>query len=371
VPTKRDYYEVLNVTRNASPEELRRAYRKLAKEYHPDINKEQGAEERFKEINEAYAVLSDDERRAAYDRFGHSGVQGLPNDFGFGFADIFEEFFGFSHGGRRNRRAPRRGADLRYDLTLEFDEAMAGVEKTVTFSRQEVCGTCKGSGAEPGTSPVRCTTCNGTGEVRQVRQTFLGSMVNVGTCPRCGGAGETIASPCKVCSGSGLVRNRVERVVPVPAGVDEGTQVRLAGEGEPGINGGPHGNLYIVVHVKPHRFFRRRGDDILLDVNINVAQATLGAHIAVPTIEGEEALQIDPGTQPGKVLRMRGKGVPHLQRGGRGDQLVIVSVHIPQSLDGEQRELFQRLGETMGNGVMPQEKGFLERLKEFLGGPAE
>jgi molecular chaperone DnaJ len=367
--TKRDYYETLGVGRNASADDLRRAYRRLAKQYHPDVNKDDSASDRFKEINEAYAILSDDERRAAYDRFGHSGVQGYATDFGF--ADIFEEFFGFATGGRRSRRAPRRGADLRYDLTLEFEEAMTGVEKRIDFSRQEVCSACQGSGAEPGTSPVRCATCNGAGEVRQVRQTFLGSMVNVGTCPTCSGSGETIATPCRACGGRGLVRNRVERVVPIPPGVDEGTQVRLAGEGEPGANGGPHGNLYIVVHVKPHRYFRRRGDDILLDVGINVAQATLGARITVPTIDGEETVSITAGTQPGKVLRLRGKGAPHLQRGGRGDQMVILSVDIPRSLSADQKELFERLGETMGNGVVPQERGFLDRLKDLLGGAPE
>jgi molecular chaperone DnaJ len=369
MPVKRDYYEVLEVPRNASAEELRRAYRRLAKQFHPDVNKDGDSEERFKEINEAYAVLSDDERRASYDRFGHTGVQGLPTDFGF--ADIFEEFFGFASGGRRSRRAPRRGADLRYDLTLEFLEAVAGVERTVEFTRQEVCPACRGNGAEPGTTPVRCQTCQGSGEVRQVRQTFLGSMVNVATCPTCGGAGEIVATPCRTCGGRGQVRNSVQRVVPIPAGVDEGTQVRLAGEGEPGVNGGPHGNLYIVVHVRPHKFFRRRGDDVLLDVAVNVAQATLGARITVPTVEGDEPVQIPAGTQPGKVLRLKSKGVPHLQRGGRGDQLVVVSIEIPRSLNAEQRQLFEKLGATMGNAATPQERGFLDRLKELLGGTAE
>jgi molecular chaperone DnaJ len=369
--TKRDYYEVLEVGRSASPDELRRAYRRLAKQFHPDVNKDHGSEERFKEINEAYAVLSDDERRASYDRFGHSGVQGLPTDFGYGFADIFEEFFGFGSGTRRSRRSPRRGTDLRYDLTLDFLEAVAGVEKTIEFSRQEVCAECKGSGAEPGTSPVRCKTCNGAGEVRQVRQTFLGSMVNVSTCPACGGSGETIASACRACSGRGLVRRTVQRIVPIPAGVDEGTQVRLAGEGEPGVNGGPHGNLYIVVHVRPHAYFRRRGDDVLLDVEVNVAQATLGARITVPTVDGEEGLVIPAGTQPGKVIRLKGKGIPRLQRGGRGDELVVISVAIPRSLSSEQRDLFEKLGATMGDGVVPQERGFLDRLKELLGGNLE
>lgn len=369
--TKRDYYEVLEVSRSASADELRRAYRRLAKRYHPDVNKDDGSEERFKELSEAYAVLSDEQRRAAYDRFGHSGVQGMPTDFSFSFGDIFEEFFGFGTGPRRSRRSPRRGADLRYDLTLEFEEAVAGVEKTIEYSRQEVCATCQGSGAEPGTNPVRCETCNGAGEVRQVRQTFLGSMVNVSTCPACGGAGERIATPCRNCGGRGLERKTVRRAVPVPAGVDDGTQVRLAGEGEPGAYGGPHGNLYIVIHVRPHRFFRRRGDEILLDLEVNVAQATLGARVTVPTVDGDETIQIPAGTQPGKVIRLKGKGIPHLQRGGRGDQLVVVSVQIPKSLDAEQKALFEKLGETMGNEATPQERGFLELLKDFLGGSAE
>ncbi|HMK07406.1 MAG TPA: molecular chaperone DnaJ [Anaerolineales bacterium] len=371
MPAKRDYYEVLEVGRGASPEELRRAYRRLAKQHHPDVNKDHGSEERFKEINEAYAVLSDEERRASYDRFGHAGVQGLPTDFSFGFADIFEEFFGFGAGSRRNRRSPRRGADLRYDLTLDFLEAVAGVEKTIEFSRQEVCPACHGSGAEPGTTPVRCATCNGAGEVRQVRQTFLGSMVNVSTCPACGGAGETIATACRACGGRGQVRRTVQRIVPIPAGVDEGTQVRLAGEGEPGVHGGPHGNLYIVVHVRAHAYFRRRGDDVLLDVGVNVAQATLGGRITVPTVDGEETLTVPAGTQPGKVMRLKAKGIPHLQRGGRGDQLVVISVEIPRSLSPEQRELFEKLGASLGNGVVPQERGFLDRLKDLLGGAPE
>jgi molecular chaperone DnaJ len=371
MPTKRDYYEVLEVGRSASPDELRRAYRRLAKQFHPDVNKDHGSEERFKEINEAYAVLSDEERRASYDRFGHAGVQGLPTDFGFGFADIFEEFFGFGSGGRRGRRAPRRGADLRYDLTLEFLEAVAGAERTIEFTRQEVCSACNGNGAEPGTSPVRCTTCNGAGEVRQVRQTFLGSMVNVATCPACGGSGETIATACRACGGRGLVRQTVRRAVPIPPGVDEGTQVRLAGEGEPGVNGGPHGNLYIVIHVHPHAYFRRRGDDVLLDVGVNVAQAALGARITVPTVDGDESLTISAGTQPGKVMRLKGKGIPRLQRGGRGDQLVVLSVEIPRHLSPEQRELFEKLGGMLGDKVVPQERGFLDRLKELLGGTTE
>jgi molecular chaperone DnaJ len=368
---KRDYYEVLGVGRNASLDDLRRAYRNLAKQYHPDVNKEDGAEERFKEINEAYAVLSDAERKSAYDRFGHDGLRGMNIDFDFGFGDIFEEFFGFGMGAGRRRNAPRRGADLRYNLTLEFEEAAFGVEREIEFSRQESCSKCKGTGAEPGTSPVRCETCNGSGEVRQMRQTFLGSMVNVTTCPNCGGRGETIPSPCRTCRGSGLERVQIKKVIPIPAGVDDGTQIRLTGEGEPGTNGGPRGNMYVVIRVKPHRFFRRKNDDVLLDLGINIAQATLGADVTVPTLDGDETLRIPSGTQPGKVLRMRGMGIPRLNRSGRGDQLVVVSIDVPRNLTAEQRALFEKLAEALGTEVHPQERSLLDALKDLLGGLAD
>jgi molecular chaperone DnaJ len=368
---KRDYYEVLGVARSASNGEIRSAYRRLAKQYHPDVNQEDGAEERFKEINEAYAVLSDDDRRASYDRFGHAGLKGMDFDFDFGFGDIFEEFFGFGMGGRRARNAPRRGVDLRYDITLEFEEAVFGVDREIQFNRQEVCSVCNGVGAEPGTTPVRCSTCNGSGEVRQVRQTFLGSMVNVSTCPNCGGRGETISTPCKNCSGRGLERKQVTKTIPIPAGVDSGTQIRLAGEGEPGVNGGPKGNMYVIVHVKPHRFFRRKNDDVLLDLAVNVAQASLGAEIEVPTLDGEEKLTIPAGTQPGKVIKMRGKGIPHLNRNGRGDQHVVISVDIPRTLDIRQRELLEELAESLGTEVKVQERSFLDSLKDLLGGLAD
>ena len=368
---KRDYYESLGVGRGASPDELRSAYRRLAKQYHPDINKEAGAEDRFKEINEAYAVLSDEERRAAYDRFGHAGLKGMPTDFGFGFSDIFEEFFGFGFGGGRSRRAPRRGADLRYDLRLDFEEAVFGAEERLEFARNDICTNCHGSGAEPGTTPIRCSTCEGSGEVRQVRQTFLGSMVNVTTCPNCGGRGEVVKTPCKVCRGSGIEQQQVERTIEIPPGVDNGTQIRVSGEGEPGPNQGPRGDLYVVLRVKPHRFFRRKNSDILLDLSINVAQATLGSMIQVPTLEGDEELRIPAGTQSGKILRLKGKGVPKLRRNGRGDQLVILSVDIPRNLTKEQRELFEQLASTMGTEAIPQERSLLDALKDVLGGLVE
>jgi molecular chaperone DnaJ len=365
---KRDYYEILGVNRGASADDIRSAYRNLAKQYHPDVNKSPDAVDRFKEINEAYAVLSDDERKAAYDRFGHAGLEGMPFDINFGFSDIFEEFFGFSSGRRQRRHSARRGTNLRYDLKLSFEEAVFGIEREVEFTRQEVCSNCQGSRAEPGTTPTRCTTCNGSGEVRQVRQTLLGSMVNVGTCPTCGGQGEIIHTPCRTCSGRGRVRGSVNRTIPVPAGVDDGTQIRIAGEGEPGVNGGPPGDLYIVIHVKPHRYFRRRGDDIILDLAINIAQATLGADVSVPTLDGDETLNVPAGTQPGKVLRIKGKGARRLKRNGRGDQLVIISIDIPRSLSPEQRTMFEDLAESLGTEVHPQERSFLDTLKDIFGG---
>ncbi|MBN1267809.1 MAG: molecular chaperone DnaJ [Anaerolineales bacterium] len=370
---KRDYYEVLGIPRSASADEIRQAYRNLAKKHHPDINKSPDAEEVFKEINEAYAVLSDESRRSSYDRFGHSGVQGMPMDFDFSFSDIFEDFFGFGMGmgSRRSRNAPRRGANLRYDLHLEFEEAVFGLEKELEFERMEACSVCQGSGAEPGTDLKRCETCSGSGEIRQVRQTILGSMVNVSTCPACGGRGEVISSPCKYCNGNGLERVKIHRTIAVPAGVDDGTQIRIPGEGEPGSSGGPRGDMYVVVHVKTHKFFRRKGNDVLLDLGINIAQATLGAEVSVPTLEGEEKMRIPAGTQSGKVLKLRSKGIPYLRRSGRGDQLVIISVEIPRSLKPEQRELFERLAETMGTEAIPQERSFLDSLKDFIGGFVE
>ena len=374
--TQRDYYEILGVPKSASNDDLKAAFRRLARQHHPDVNKEPDAEERFKEINEAYAVLSDPDRRAAYDRFGHAGVRGAGGapDFNVDFtdfADIFGDLFGFGGFGRSSRRtrnAPRRGSDLQYRLELTFEEAVFGAEKEFEIVRDEACSNCGGSGAEPGSSPVRCATCNGTGEVRQVRQTILGSMVQVSTCPTCNGAGETIASPCHTCQGRGVERRNRKKIVSIPAGVDNGTQIRLAGEGQPGLNGGPNGNLYIAIEVKQHKYFRRRENDVLLDLEVNIAQAALGADVDIPTVDGLAKLKIPAGTQPGKVLRLRGKGIPHLRGSGRGDQLVIVNVEVPTHLNSEQRRLFEQLAKSLGSEVKPQERGFLDWLKETLGG---
>ena len=379
---KRDYYEVLEVSRTVTKDELKKQYRRLARQYHPDVNPDPAASDRFKEISEAYEVLSDDDKRAAYDRFGHAGVGnggfgGYEQGFG-GFADIFEEFFGtFSGagGGRgRRRRGPRRGADLRYDLTITFEEAIFGAEREIEYRRPETCATCGGVGAEPGTRPIACTTCNGSGEVRRVQQSILGQFVNVATCTTCGGTGELIPNLCHECNGRKLVERTVTKKVKVPPGVDSETQIRLTGEGGAGLDGGPAGNLFVVLTVAPHEYFQRRGDDILLVLQINVAQAALGDEIAVPTVDGESTLTVPAGTQSGKEFRLRGLGVPKLDRTGRGanvgrgDQLVILQVAIPKHLSAEQRQLFQELSRTLGKEVLPQkDKGILGTLKDALG----
>lgn len=376
----RDYYEVLGVPRSADKQQLKSAFRRLAREFHPDVNKNTDAEERFKEINEAYDVLSDDEKRGRYDRFGHAGVSGNGGGFsgagGFGgFEEIFEEFFGNIGGMRSNRRrGPRPGSDRRVDVTISFEESIFGVEKEVEFERLENCETCAGTGAAPGTTPVRCSQCNGTGEVRQVQQTFLGPMVQVTTCPRCGGKGETISTPCQMCRGGGRVRNKAVLAVQVPAGVREGLQIQIRSEGDAGEASAPGGNLYVVVHVQEHEFFKRKDNDIILDISINVAQAALGDKVIVPTVEGDVEVTIPPGTQTGRVFRLRGKGVPRLRsdgtNSGRGDQLIYIQVEVPTKLTDEQRLLFEQLAGTLGSGISPQRngKGFFDRVMDFFAG---
>ncbi len=375
---KRDYYEVLGVPRDASDSDLKSAFRNLARKYHPDVSDAPDAEEKFKEANEAYGVLSDVDKRAAYDRFGHQGVRGPSGGPGFetvdfsDFADIFGDMFGFGGFGGRSRTAsrsgPRRGADLQYQVTIPFKEAVFGADKEIDVTKDERCDTCSGDGAKPGTSPKTCPECQGRGEVRQTRQTLLGSMVQVTTCPVCQGRGKIIESHCPTCSGRGKVRKTRRKKVSIPAGVDDGTRIRLGGEGQPGENNGPPGDLYLLVRVQPHKYFRRRDNDILLDLNVNVAQATLGAEVLVPTVDGDVKLKIPGGTQPGKIIRMRGKGVPHLRSNSRGDQLVIVNITIPKKLDVEERELFEKLADKMDSKVLPQERGFLDKLKNVLGG---
>ena len=371
--SNRDFYEVLGVGRNASEDEIKSAFRKLARQYHPDVNKEPDAEEKFKEINEAYGVLSDSEKRVRYDRFGREGLGNMGGfqDYSVNFDDLFEGLFGqfgFFPGGQRSRNIPRRGRDLQMQVSLTFEEAVFGAEKEIQFEREESCSTCNGRGAEPGTTPVRCKNCDGKGEVRQIRQTLLGQMVQTATCPACNGRGEIISTPCHTCRGSGLERKQVHKKVPIPAGVDNGSQFRMPGEGSPGTNGGPNGSLYLLLNVQPHKFFKRRENDILLDLYINIAQATLGAEIDVDTLDGKEKLKIPAGTQHGKRFQLRGKGVPYAQHSGRGDQHVFINVVVPIKLTKEQRELMEKLAESLGTTVKPQEKGLLDWLNEALGG---
>jgi len=366
---KRDYYEILGVNRSAGDAEIKRAYHRLAREYHPDLNKDPGAEERFKEINQAYEVLADRRKRAEYDRWGHVGPGGgFATDFGgFGLGDIFDDLFGF--GGMRTaaRRAPQRGADLRYNLTLTFEEAAFGCEKEIEVTRLDTCPVCRGTGAEPGTEPIRCPQCNGTGEVRRARQSIFGSFVNVTACGRCGGEGEVVSTACSNCRGQKRVRVTKTIAIEVPPGVDSGTQIRLSEEGEAGVRGGMAGNLYVVISVRKHPYFKRQNSDIFLELPINVAQGALGDEIDVPTLDGTEKLIIAAGTQTGETFRLRNKGVPYLRGEGRGDQLVTVYVVTPKKLTPEQRQLLEQLGKTLGKEVIPQgEKGFFDRLRDVL-----
>ena len=369
---KRDYYEVLGVSRGAGQDEIKKAFRRLARQYHPDVNKEPDAEAKIKEINEAYEVLSDDQKRAVYDRFGHNGP-GMgggaydPFDGADPFATIFDAFFGGQAGGPRGQRGPQRGADLRYTLRLKFEEAVFGVEKEIEYRRLEGCPSCKGSGAEPGTDPVRCPKCQGSGEVRQRAPLF--NMVTVTTCDQCGGAGYVIPIPCRECRGDGRVRQTRKLTVKVPAGVDGSQQIRISGEGEAGPRGGPHGNLYVTLDVQPHEYFVRDGNNVLLELRLNVAQAALGTELEVPTVDGSTTLKVPPGTQTGATFTIRNKGVPYLRQNGRGDQVVVARVVVPERLSDHQRRLFQELGQSFDGegGSDDGREGFFGRLKDAFG----
>src|SRR2546425_4153775 len=367
---KRDYYEVLGVSRTASAEELKRAYRKLALQFHPDRNpSDPQAEARFKEINEAYEVLSDQSKRQRYATFGLP-ARGMPGfDFGGagcgGINDIFDMFFGAAAAGR-GRTGPRRGSDLRLDLRLTFEEAVFGVERELTIPRAEACQACHGSGAESGTSPQTCPQCRGSGQVRRATQSIFGQIVNVASCPRCNGEGKVIERPCKSCGGSGHRPGEKKVRVNIPAGVDSGSQIRLTGEGEVGPRGGAAGDLYIVIQVKPHPVLKRNGTDIVYELPLSVAQAALGDTVEIPTVDGPERIEIPPGTQYGKLLRIHGRGIPHLRSGRRGDQVVYVRVVIPTNLTEEQKHALHQLGGVSGK---PQhiEKGFFDRFKQVIG----
>ena len=351
MPTKRDYYEVLGVSRNATDEEIKKAFRKLAFKHHPDHNHEDGAVDKFKEVNEAYEVLSDPDKRDAYNRYGHGGTDAFFGrgfegfDFG-GFGDIFDAFFGGT--ATTTRQTPQRGADLHYRLTITFEEAAFGCEKEVNILRTENCSLCQGIGCKPGSQPSRCPNCNGTGQVRQVRQTIFGRFSNTTTCPQCHGEGRIIIEPCPQCQGTGREKRQRSISVRIPAGVDDGSQMRLSGEAEAGLRGGSPGNLYITLSVLPHEFFIRDGDNILYELPINFAQAALGAEVEVPTLNSKTKLKIPAGSQTGKVFRFKAHGIPHLQGNGRGDQLVALLIVTPESLTEKQRRIFQELADNSG-----------------------
>jgi molecular chaperone DnaJ len=379
---KRDYYEVLGIVRSATTDDIKKAFRQKARQYHPDVNKEEGAEAQFKEISEAYEVLIDDDKRSAYDRFGHAAVsgaggaggQGFDPFQGFGsFSDIFETFFTSASAGGAAGTKPRRaqrGSHLAYRMTVEFEESIFGTEKEVEIPRLATCPKCSGSGAEPGTDTVVCPQCNGRGETRRTQQSIFGQFVSVVPCDRCGGEGKVVSTPCTECRGEGRIRETRKLAVKVPAGVDDGAQIRLSGEGEAGPKGAPSGDLYIEINVKPHKVFKRDGNDLLLDLNVNMAQAALGAEIQVPTLDGEPAtVKVASGTQSGKVVRVKGLGVPYLRGTGRGDLMVKVTVQIPTNLNEEQKRLLRDLARTFGDATTePQDKGLFGKLKGALGG---
>jgi molecular chaperone DnaJ len=371
---KRDYYEVLGVQRGASDQEIKSAYRKLALQYHPDRNPNNpDAEEKFKECSEAYAVLADSEKRGIYDRFGHAGVGGAGAGQGFDptvfqdFSDIFGEFFGFGDlfgGGRGGRRSrAQRGADLREDITLEFEEAVFGVEKQITYRKQENCEVCGGSGSARGKEPTSCRTCGGRGQVRYQQGFF--SIAR--TCPNCQGTGSVISDPCAKCKGEGRVLQSKTIDAKVPAGVEDGTRIRFSGVGEAGVHGGPPGDLYVVLHVKEHPFFQRQGTDLYCVVPISVTQAALGAEIQVPTLDGEHTLKIPEGTQSGTMLKLRNKGVPVLNGHGKGDLFIEVRVQTPTKLTKRQRELLQELQGITQVENKPQRHTLLGKMKDMFG----
>ncbi len=371
--TKIDYYEVLSVARNASEAELKKAYRRLAMKYHPDRNPgDAEAEARFKEVKEAYEVLSDPQKRAAYDQFGHAGVDPTQGAGGFGggassFSDIFGDVFGdiFGGGGGAGRQRVYRGSDLQYNLELTLEEAVFGIEKVIDIPRMDTCDTCGGSGAAPGSSPVTCSTCGGAGQVR-MQQGFFSVQQ---TCPTCRGSGQEIRDPCPKCHGEGRVRVHKKLEVKIPAGVDTGDRIRLSGEGEAGINGGPSGDLYVQVVVREHKIFTRDGDDLHCEVPISFATATLGGELEVPTLDGRVKLKIPPETQTGKLFRMRGKGVKPVRGGPVGDLICRVKIETPVNLNKEQKELLRQFADSLeagGTRHSPQEHGWLDGVKGFF-----
>lgn len=365
----RDFYEILNIDKNATQDEIKRAYRNLAKKYHPDLNpNDSEAEQKFKEVNSAYEVLSDPEKRSRYDRFGHDGVNNQGGGAGFGgFEDIFGDIFDIFGGGfsqSHRRKGPVRGADLRYDINLEFRDAVFGVEEEIQIRRTEECSTCDGSGAKPGTHKKTCSKCNGTGEVRYAQQTPLGQFVRVGTCDLCEGAGEVIEEKCSTCQGSGREVKTRKIKVKIPAGVNNGSVISLRGEGESGQRGGPSGDLYVYINVKEDPVYSRKGNNLYLDIPISFTEATLGAEIEVPTLEGIEKFEIPEGTQTGTEFRLKNKGVPNLRGVGRGDMLFTVNIKTPTKLNEKQKELLIEFAKESGEIYKEHKKGFFKKVKD-------
>ena len=371
---KRDYYEVLDVPRTASQDQIKDAYRKLAMQYHPDRNKAPGAEERFKEISEAYAVLSDDQKRQQYDTLGHTGFDqrytredifrgadfdSVFRDLGFGFGDLFSIFFGGrGFGEQEYEEGAARGQDLAYDLEITLENAAKGAEKEINVPRTERCDICRGTGALPGTAPRQCPRCKGTGKIRNVRKSGFATFVQVTPCPTCRGTGSIIDTPCKRCRGTGLVEIERKITVKIPPGIDDGYQLRLHGEGEAPPHGGTPGDLYVLIHVTPHEYFRRKDDDLLYNLKITYPQAALGAEVQVPTLDEETTLRIHPGTQPGEILKLKDKGMPRLKGYGRGDLLIRVNIVVPEKLTQKQRALLEQLATELDTEVRPNHRHF-------------
>lgn len=371
-----EYYDRLGVSKDASQDEIKRAYRKMSKKYHPDINKEPGAEEKYKEVQEAYETLSDDQKRAAYDQYGPDGANagfggqggfgGFDGDAGFGgFEDIFSSFFG--GGAARNPNAPRQGDDLQYRVNLSFEEAVFGAEKEVHYNREATCKTCSGSGAKPGTSPVTCGRCHGQGVINVDTQTPLGVMRRQVTCDVCHGTGQEIKDPCQTCHGTGHEKQSHKVSVKIPAGVETGQQIRLAGQGEAGFNGGPYGDLFVIINVNPSDKFTRDGSTIYYTLNISFVQAALGDTVEVPTVHGNVEMTIPAGTQTGKTFRLKGKGAPRLRGGSQGDQHVTVKIVTPTKLNDAQKEALLAFAKASGDEkIAPQKKGFFNKVKDAL-----
>jgi molecular chaperone DnaJ len=369
VAVKRDYYEILGVARQASPDDLKRAFRKIAMESHPDRFPDDAvAAERFKEASEAYTVLSDPGRRRTYDMFGHAAVDpgGPAVDFSdMPFADIFDTFFGGGARGGGRRQRSNRGDDLRYDMTIAFEEAFVGVEKQIDVPRLTTCERCSGSGAEPGSGEETCPGCRGSGQIRRTAQSIFGSVVTAATCPTCGGAGRLLKNPCQECRGHGRLERTRRFAVRIPAGVDTGSQIRISGEGEAGIRGGPPGDLYVVLRVKGHAQLARRDQDVIYELRVNIVQAALGDRIEIPTLEGPVEIAIPAGTQNGQSFRMAGRGMPDVRGGRRGDQYVVVQLVVPKDLNAEQKALLRKVGGLTGKPEKVS-KSFFEKLRDAI-----